>query len=175
MFPPFAPTSVASVSLSLSAHSFPLSLSHISPCRQAALSKEQAAPLWLPGAASPTPCPCCLPKSSQPERSSSSLLVAGWAQEQAGRLPDHLMGAPGKNSLSWGQAFPSRGFIRPDRGGRPAFPKGKAAVPWAARKSDTKMSASVSPPWCMPARRTERSFSSLWCPCQGARARWEQV
>lgn len=54
--------------------SFPSALSHVSSCRQAALSRTfQAAPLLLPGAASLTPCPCCHPK--QPAR---EMLPACW-------------------------------------------------------------------------------------------------
>lgn len=97
---------------------------------------------------------------------------------RSGQAACHIISgvASGKeSSLSWGQAFPSRGFIQPDQGSWLVFPRAKTSVPGAARKLDTKMSAAISPPWCTLARRRKRLFRSPWWPCQGTRAGWELV
>ena len=153
-FPPFSPTSAAS----LPAGSLPPSLGR---------TELAPAPLRRPEAASPVPGPCGRPEMGCPGRCAPSL--RWWPDRRGSRQAacHVILGTASRkeSSFSHGQAFPSRGFIRPDQGSWPVFPRAKASVPRAAGRLDAKMSAAVSPPCCTPAQRRRRLLSSLWWPC----------
>lgn len=143
-----------------------------------AFARSGAGPLRLPEAASPTSCPRCLPPPDGLPGEMCFQPAGGWMGAGAGRQP--ATSSQGRHperrvAFPHGQAFPSQGFIQPDQGGWPVSPRAKAAVPRAARKLDSKIPAVVSPPWCTPAWRRKRLFSSPWWPCRGPRAGWEPV
>lgn len=123
----------------------------------------------------------CLAPSASPEMASQrdELPPCRWLDGRgSGQAAYHIISgmASGKeSSLSWGQAFPIQGFIRPDRGSWLIFPGAKASLPRAARNLDIKMSAAGSSPGCMLARRRRGLLSSSCWPCQGMRVEWESV